>query len=117
MLSTGKALHDWVTNKILGKLKGEIIKRTALQVVFGVVALPMTVYQTTGMVIDNEWVRGTVSCGPLCARGSKWLIDRASQERARKAGKLLAEVLQAKAQGERPVVLVRVSDFCCRCRA
>lgn len=60
MLATGKALHDWVSNQLLGKLKGEVIKRTALQTVFSVVALPLTVYKTTGMVVDNEWVQGCV---------------------------------------------------------
>lgn len=61
MLATGQALHSWVSNQLLGRLKGEIIKRTALQTVMGAVALPITVYKTTGMVVDNEWIRGTVS--------------------------------------------------------
>ncbi|KAG9027419.1 hypothetical protein FRB95_007787 [Tulasnella sp. JGI-2019a] len=86
MLATGKALHSWVTSQLLGRLQGEIIKRTALQTLMGAVALPLTVYKTTGMVVDNEWIRGT--------------------DRARKAGRLLADVLKEKVQGERPVVLV-----------
>ncbi|KAG8884282.1 hypothetical protein FRB98_002522 [Tulasnella sp. 332] len=89
MLATGKALHNWVSNQLLGRLKGEIIKRTALQTVMGAVTLPITIYKTTGMVVDNEWIRGT--------------------DRARKAGQLLAEVLKEKVQGERPVVLVGLS--------
>lgn len=64
MLKTGKALHSWVTGQLLGRLKGEIIKRTALQTVMGAVALPMTVYKTTGMVVDNEWIQGTVRLQP-----------------------------------------------------
>lgn len=60
MLSTGKALHSWVTGQVLGRLKSEIIKRTALQTVMAAVALPMNIYKTTGMIVDNEWIRGTV---------------------------------------------------------
>ncbi|KAG9009432.1 hypothetical protein FRB90_008345 [Tulasnella sp. 427] len=93
MLSAGKTLHNWVMNKLLGKvkgkIKGEIIKRAALSTVYGVVALPMSIYQTTGMVVDNEWIR---AC-----------------DRSKKAGRLLAEVLQKKVQGERPVTLIGVS--------
>ncbi|KAG8902612.1 hypothetical protein FRC00_008704 [Tulasnella sp. 408] len=93
MLSAGRTLHNWVMNKLLGKvkgkIKGEIIKRAALSTVYGVVALPMSIYQTTGMVVDNEWIR---AC-----------------DRAKKAGRLLAEVLQKKVQGDRPIVLIGVS--------
>lgn len=60
MLTTGKAIADWVKNQFLGRLKGEIIKRTALNAVFAAIAVPMEIYQTTGMVIDNEWIRGCV---------------------------------------------------------
>lgn len=93
MLSAGRTLHSWVMNKLLGQVKGkitgEIIKRAALSTVYGVVALPMSIYQTTGMVVDNEWIR---AC-----------------DRAKKAGRLLADVLQKKIQGQRPVVLIGVS--------
>ena len=93
MLATGKALHDWVKNKLLGKLKGEVIKRTALKTVFGIISLPMSVYTTTGMVVDNDWIRGC--------------------DRAKKAGELLAEVLKERVQGERPVVLVSYYPASC----
>jgi hypothetical protein len=61
MLKTGKTIADWVKNKLFGKLKGEIIKRTALNAIFAAVSLPMDIYTTTGMVIDNEWIGGSVS--------------------------------------------------------
>lgn len=45
-----------------------------------------TVYSMASMSLDNTWMQ--------------------AQDRARKAGRILGEVLEKRVQGERPVVLV-----------
>ncbi|KZT60005.1 DUF726-domain-containing protein [Calocera cornea HHB12733] len=89
MLQTGNAVRGFLTAKVLGKIKGEIIKRTALNAVMAAVALPMSIYGATGTIVDNAWVRGC--------------------DQARKAGDLLADVLRQGVQGERPVILIGYS--------
>ncbi|KAG8937475.1 hypothetical protein FRC03_008093, partial [Tulasnella sp. 419] len=86
MLKTGQTLDGWVRSLVFGKLTSEVLKRTALNAVLAAVTLPVEIYKKTGMVMDNEWIRGC--------------------DRARKAGKLLANVLREKIQGERPITLV-----------
>ena len=49
--------------------------------------LHSTVYGMATMTLDNTWIQ--------------------AQDRARKAGQILGEVLEKRVQGERPVVLVR----------
>jgi len=46
----------------------------------------MTIYKTTGLAVDNEWIRGC--------------------DKARKAGLLLADVLREKVQGQRPLIII-----------
>ena len=48
---------------------------------------PRTVYTMASMSLDNTWMQ--------------------AQDRARKAGRILGEVLEKRVQGERPVTLVR----------
>ncbi|KAF8323877.1 DUF726-domain-containing protein [Clavulina sp. PMI_390] len=86
MLTTGKTLHGWVMSQLYSKAGAEILKRTAFNAVMAAVAMPLTIYKTTGMVVDNQWVQGT--------------------DKARKAGLLLAEVLREKVHGTRPVILI-----------
>ncbi|EJD46374.1 DUF726-domain-containing protein [Auricularia subglabra TFB-10046 SS5] len=86
MLRVGRALNDWILGQVLARVRNEVIKMTALGAVMAALALPVTVYGATGMVVDNDWVR---AC-----------------DRAKKAGQLLAEVLRERVQGERPVILV-----------
>ncbi|KAJ9092316.1 hypothetical protein QFC19_008750 [Naganishia cerealis] len=86
MLQTGKAIDAWVTNKVKGYVKKEIIKRTVLSAYFTAVALPMSVYNMASLGLDNTWVQ--------------------SQDKAIKAGRLLGEVLENRVQGQRPVVLI-----------
>jgi len=93
-----------VTGKLKKKLKGEIIKRTVLSAYFAAVSLPMyvmntyqpqqyadsrTAYSLASMGLDNTWMQ--------------------AQDRAKKAGRLLGEVLEKKVQGERPVILIGTS--------
>lgn len=89
MLSTGETLNTWIRTKLIGKVGKEVIARTAFNAVLMAVSLPMTIYSTTGLALDNDWIR---AC-----------------DKARKAGDLLAEVLKEKVQGERPVTIVASS--------
>jgi len=41
MLATGKAINNFVTGKLKGYLKKQVIKRTALNAYFAAVALPL----------------------------------------------------------------------------
>ncbi|KAJ9103008.1 hypothetical protein QFC20_004816 [Naganishia adeliensis] len=86
MLQTGKAIDSWVTSKLKGYVKKEVIKRTVLSAYFMAVSLPMSVYNMASLGLDNTWVQ--------------------SQDKAIKAGRLLGEVLEKQVQGQRPVVLV-----------
>ena len=86
MLKTGREIDHWVTSKLKGKIKAEIIKRTVLNAYFAAVSLPLTVYGVASMSLDNSWMQ--------------------AQDRANKAGRILGEVLEQRVQGERPVVLV-----------
>ncbi|CEL53296.1 putative membrane protein F35D11,3 OS=Caenorhabditis elegans GN=F35D11.3 PE=3 SV=2 [Rhizoctonia solani AG-1 IB] len=86
MLSTGETLNTWIRNKILTKAGKEVLARTAFNAVMAAVALPLTIYSTTGLALDNDWIR---AC-----------------DKAKKAGNLLSEVLKEKVQGERPLSMV-----------
>ncbi|GHJ85206.1 hypothetical protein NliqN6_1608 [Naganishia liquefaciens] len=86
MLQTGKAIDNWVTSKLKGYVKKEVIKRTVLSAYFMAVSLPMSVYNMASLGLDNTWVQ--------------------SQDKAIKAGRLLGEVLEKRVQGQRPVILI-----------
>lgn len=86
MLSTGSDLEAWITSKLQTLAGTEILKRTALGAYYAALALPVTVWKTTSLVLDNSWSN--------------------AQDRAIKAGRLLGEVLAQRVQGERPVTLV-----------
>ncbi|KAK8850413.1 hypothetical protein IAR55_004331 [Kwoniella newhampshirensis] len=85
MLKTGRDVDFWVTSKLKGMVKKEIIKRTVLSAYFAAVSLPMSVYSMATMTLDNTWMH--------------------AQDRAKKAGRLLGEVIEKRVQGERPVIL------------
>ncbi|CAE6431108.1 unnamed protein product [Rhizoctonia solani] len=87
MLSTGETLNTWIRNKLLTKAGTEVLARTAFNAVLAAVSLPMTIYSTTGLALDNDWIR---AC-----------------DKAKKAGKLLSEVLKERVQGERPITMAR----------
>ncbi|WWC65367.1 uncharacterized protein I303_107985 [Kwoniella dejecticola CBS 10117] len=86
MLKTGRDVDLWVTSKLKGLVKKEIIKRTVLSAYFAAVSLPLSVYSMATMTLDNTWMHAV--------------------DRAKKAGRLLGEVIEKRVQGERPVVLV-----------
>lgn len=86
MLSTGRDLEAWVSSKLQTLAGTEILKRTALGAYYAALALPVTVWKTTSLVLDNSWSN--------------------AEDRAIKAGRLLGEVLAQRVQGERPVTLV-----------
>ncbi|OXG34174.1 hypothetical protein C367_00782 [Cryptococcus neoformans Ze90-1] len=86
MLKTGRDVDFWVESKLKGLVKKEIIKRTLLNAYFAAVSLPLSVYSMATMTLDNTWMH--------------------AQDRAKKAGRLLGEVIEKRVQGERPVVLI-----------
>ncbi|KAF8752132.1 hypothetical protein RHS01_08030 [Rhizoctonia solani] len=86
MLSTGETLNTWIRNKILTKAGKEVLARTAFNAVMTAVSLPLAIYSTTGLALDNDWIR---AC-----------------DKAKKAGNLLSEVLKEKVQGERPITMI-----------
>ncbi|KAH8924425.1 DUF726-domain-containing protein [Atractiella rhizophila] len=85
-LNAGKKLDHYVRNYLIKVGTIEVLKRTALAAVLGAVALPMTVYKTASMTLDNDFQR--------------------TRDKAAKAGVLLADVLSKRVQGGRPVTLV-----------
>ncbi|QRV99001.1 membrane protein [Ceratobasidium sp. AG-Ba] len=89
MLSTGETLNTWIRTKLLTTVGKEILAKTVFNAVLAAIALPSTIYSTTGLALDNDWIR---AC-----------------DKAKKAGDLLAEVLKERIQGERPVTLVASS--------
>lgn len=66
-----------------------VLKHTALGVFMSAVALPAAVYAWSTKLLDSEWIR---------------CLDK-----AKKAGPILADVLQERTQGQRPVILVGTS--------
>ncbi|KAK4688618.1 hypothetical protein P7C73_g1487, partial [Tremellales sp. Uapishka_1] len=86
MLKTGRDVDFWVSSKLKGYIKKQIIKRTLLSAYFAAVSLPLSVYSIATMSLDNTWMK--------------------AQDRAKKAGRILGEVLEKRVQGERPVVLI-----------
>lgn len=53
MLATGKALHGWVMSQLYSKAGKEILKRTAFNAVLAAVAMPVSIYKTTGRILST----------------------------------------------------------------
>ncbi|BGP19524.1 hypothetical protein JCM10213_000123 [Rhodosporidiobolus nylandii] len=85
-LEAGSSLDKFVKNKLISMGGTEVIKRTALAAVYAGVALPLTVYQSATTAFDSDFSR--------------------CRDKAKKAGILLAEILEKKVQGSRPALLV-----------
>ncbi|XP_065882125.1 uncharacterized protein [Euphorbia lathyris] len=100
VLST--AIRDWLASKIAVQLMTEGAMLTVLSSLISALAFPAAILTATD-VIDSQWAVA---------------VDRAD-----KAGKLLAEVLQKGLQGSRPVTLIgfsvgaRVIFKCLQCLA
>ncbi|ORY49736.1 hypothetical protein BCR35DRAFT_336077 [Leucosporidium creatinivorum] len=85
-LEAGQALDKYIRNKVISLGGAELIKTTALAAVYAGVALPLTIYNGTTMVLDSDFTR--------------------CRDKAKKAGVLLAEILEKQVQGKRPAVLI-----------
>ncbi|GAA5944040.1 uncharacterized protein JCM15063_004295 [Sporobolomyces koalae] len=85
-LEGGKALDNFVKNKLISMGGVELIKRTALAAVYAGVALPLAIFNSTSLALDSEFSR--------------------CKDKAKKAGILLAEILEKEVHGKRPAVLV-----------
>lgn len=60
-LEAGQALDNYIRNKVLTLGGTELIKTTALAAVYAGVALPLTIYNGTSMVLDSDFTRCRVS--------------------------------------------------------
>ncbi|RDA89061.1 hypothetical protein CP532_2280 [Ophiocordyceps camponoti-leonardi (nom. inval.)] len=88
LLSLGSALNDLVQSLAWKTLKRELVKRTALATLLAAL-WPVQVLAMASTSIDNPFQR--------------------ARHRSRKAGRLLADALVNRVQGERPVSLVGYS--------
>ncbi|GAA6025164.1 hypothetical protein JCM11491_000714, partial [Sporobolomyces phaffii] len=84
-LEAGKSLESFIKNKLITMGGTELIKRTALAAVYAGVALPLTIFNTTSLALDSDFTR--------------------CKDKAKKAGVLLAEILEKEVQGKRPAIL------------
>ncbi|GAA5849538.1 hypothetical protein JCM9279_007263 [Rhodotorula babjevae] len=85
-LEAGRSLDSFVKNRLIQMGGTELVKRTALAAVYAGVALPLTVFKSATTAFDSEFTQ--------------------CKDKARKAGVLLAEILEKEVQGKRPVVLI-----------
>ncbi|GAA5903984.1 hypothetical protein JCM8208_001750 [Rhodotorula glutinis] len=85
-LEAGRSLDSFVKNRLIQMGGTELVKRTALAAVYAGVALPLTVFKSATTAFDSEFTQ--------------------CKDKARKAGVLLAEILEREVQGKRPVVLI-----------
>ncbi|KDE07765.1 hypothetical protein MVLG_02035 [Microbotryum lychnidis-dioicae p1A1 Lamole] len=85
-LEAGRNYSSWVRDKLVTLGGTEFIKHTALAAVYAGVALPISIYSGATMVLDSDFTR--------------------CREKAKKAGILLAEILEKRVQGTRPVRLM-----------
>ncbi|KAI9018711.1 hypothetical protein CLU79DRAFT_836988 [Phycomyces nitens] len=88
LLTLGHSFRRFVTNQAARYAGVEVAKQTVLRAVFAAVALPATLLSIAD-VIDNPWQIAT--------------------DRSRKAGQILADVLQERVQGNRPCNLIGYS--------
>ncbi|RKP09283.1 hypothetical protein THASP1DRAFT_14483 [Thamnocephalis sphaerospora] len=84
----GKAFREFLATQAASYAAGQVLKHTALAAIMTPLAAPMTLVKL-GSIIDNPWGMAV--------------------DRARKAGLVLADVLQERVQGRRPVTLVGYS--------
>lgn len=88
MISLGRAMSDFIKSSAVTLAASEFIKYTVTAAASSALLFPVAVLQA-GDLVDNPWTLGL--------------------DRARKAGKALAEALRKGAQGRRPVTLVGYS--------
>ncbi|GAB9465108.1 hypothetical protein Gpo141_00002527 [Globisporangium polare] len=81
----GKSMRSFAKEQVMTYANAEIVKYTALAALFAAVAIPRTILKLADM-IDNVWVL--------------------AMNTADESGKLLAQALQKREQGLRPVTLV-----------
>ncbi|KAG2172780.1 hypothetical protein INT43_000127 [Umbelopsis isabellina] len=89
LLNLGRAFKTFIRNEAFKYAGKEALKMTALQAFFAAVALPATILKAAD-VIDNPW--------------------QIAADRSMKAGLVLADVLQERVHGKRPVTLVSVKS-------
>lgn len=66
-LEAGHALDKYIRNKVVALGGAELVKTTALAAVYAGIALPMTIYNTTTMVLDSDFTRCRVGGFPSLA--------------------------------------------------
>lgn len=88
MISLGRSMQDFIKSSAVTLAASEFIKYTVTAAASSALLFPVAMLQA-GDLVDNPWTLGL--------------------DRARKAGKALAEALRRGAQGRRPVTLVGYS--------
>lgn len=88
MLSLGRAMSDFIKSSAVTLAASEFLKYTVTAAASSALLFPVAMLQA-GDLVDNPWTLG--------------------MDRARKAGKALAEALRRGAQGRRPVTLIGYS--------
>lgn len=88
MISLGRSMQDFIKASAVTLAASEFIKYTVTAAASSALLFPVAILQA-GDLVDNPWTLGL--------------------DRARKAGKALAEALKRGAQGRRPVTLVGYS--------
>ncbi|KAJ9074911.1 Transmembrane and coiled-coil domain-containing protein 4 [Entomophthora muscae] len=88
LLTIGQALTNLFATQVVGYAASEVLKKTVMAGLIAAVAWPFALLQA-GAIIDNPWSIG---------------LDRAD-----KAGRVMADALINRAQGNRPVTLVGFS--------
>ncbi|KAJ1973402.1 hypothetical protein H4R35_004140 [Dimargaris xerosporica] len=88
LLGVGNAFSRLVSSEAVTYAAGQVLKQTVLATLMSALVWPMAIVKA-GSLIDNPWGVGL--------------------NRAENAGKVLAEVLASRTQGNRPVILVGYS--------
>lgn len=88
MISLGRSMQDFLTSSAVTVAASQFLRYTVTAAASSALLFPVAILQA-GDLIDNPWTLGL--------------------DRARKAGKALAEALRRGAQGRRPVTLVGYS--------
>ena len=110
MLAAGQALDTYIRDWVIKKGAIEVVKRTALAAFYTAFTAPLAVYKGVALAFDNQFQRAKVSEALSVARIKPIDVDNA-QDKAIKAGYILADVLEKEVQGKRPVILVGSSPL------
>ena len=85
-LKAGQDINSWVLDTVVKMAGTKILSVTILGAFMAAVSLPATIFNATGMVVDNAW-QGAV-------------------DKAKKSGLILSDVINSRIHGKRPLALI-----------